>query len=278
MDWTATVGEWYQGWFEVERFDDGVTMIAEPCHSEDVKSYLVEGDESVAVIDTGMAVGDFAGLVARLTDRDPIVLQTHAHFDHIGASGAFRRVLVHPSEADDLAAGYPAERFRPWLDSRHLTGPLPDGFNPDQASIVGVGWAAPLVAGDIIDLGGRSIEVFHTPGHSPGGLTFLDRAAKILFPGDAVYEGPMFAFRPGSDPRDYRVTLRTLAELAAIADQIYPSHNRSPLDPADVIAMHEAYEAIWAGRPPDQRHPDRDVFDFGTFSFWLAPGSYGERG
>ena len=272
------MSEWYQDWYEVERFADGGTMIAEPLHSEDVKSYLVEGREAVAVLDTGMGVGDFVGLVAQLSDRPPIVLQTHAHFDHIGASGAFSRVMVHPSEAAEPAAGYPSDRFRRWLEPDHLSGPLPAGFNAAQAEIPGVGWAAPLVAGDLLDLGGRTIEVFHTPGHSPGGLTFLDRDAKIMFPGDAVYEGPMFAYRPGSDPRDYRVTLQTLAELSSIVDRVYPSHNRSPLEPADVVAMHEAYEAVWAGRAPDERHSDHDVFDFGTFSFWLMPGMYGDKG
>lgn len=272
------MSEWFQDWYEVERFAGGVTMIGEPLHSEDVKSYLVEGRDAVAVIDTGMGVGDFAGLVARLSNRPPIVLQTHAHFDHIGASAAFSRVMVHPSEAEDLAAGYPRDRFRRWLEPEHLSGPLPDGFSPAQAEIPGVGWAAPLVAGDLIDLGGRTIEVFHTPGHSAGGLTFLDREAKVMFPGDAVYEGPMFAFRPGSDSRDYRATLETLAELSSIVDRVYPSHNRSPLDPADVVAMHEAYEAIWAGRAPDERQADRDIFDFGAFSFWLAPGAYGDSG
>lgn len=271
------MGEWHEGWFEVERFDGGVTMIGEPLHAEDVKSYLVEGEDAVAVIDTGMGVGDFPGLVAQLSNRPPIVLQTHAHFDHIGASAAFSRVLVHPSEADDLAAGYPNNLFRRLFQPDQLSGSLPDGIDLEHAAIPGVDWAAPLVAGDIIDLGGRSIEVFHTPGHSPGGLTFLDREAKVLFPGDAIYEGPMFGYRPGSDPRDYRDTLRVLAELAAIVDRIYPSHNRSPLYPEDVVAMHEAYEAIWAGKSPDERYPDHDLFDFGSFSFWLTPGAYGRR-
>lgn len=267
------MGTWYQSWFEVERFGDGVVMIAEPLHSEDVKSYLIEGTDAVAVIDTGMGVGDFAGLVAELSRKPPIVLQTHAHFDHIGATSRFARVMVHPTEAEDLAAGYPNDRFRRWLEPEHLHGSLPAGFDAQRAAIAGANWAAPLVAGDLIDLGGRTIEVFHTPGHSPGGLTFLDRDARVMFPGDAVYDGPMFAFRAGSDPREYRATLQTLAELASIVDHIYPSHNRSPLAPAEIIAMHQAYETIWSGREPDERHPDHDVFRFGTFSFWITPGA-----
>ena len=60
-------------WFEVHRPGPGVTIIREPLGDDDVKSYLVEGTRHVAVLDTGMAVGDFAGLVASLSDKQPIV-------------------------------------------------------------------------------------------------------------------------------------------------------------------------------------------------------------
>ena len=60
-------------WFEVRRFPHAVTMIREPHHDEDVKVYLIEGDRDVAVLDTGLGVGDFAGLVASLSPRRPRV-------------------------------------------------------------------------------------------------------------------------------------------------------------------------------------------------------------
>jgi glyoxylase-like metal-dependent hydrolase (beta-lactamase superfamily II) len=263
-------------WYDVQRFPNGVTMVAEPHHYEDVKSYLVEGERDVAVLDTGMGVGDFAALVASLSARDPLVLHSHAHFDHIGASARFQRVLVHPAEADDLRAGYPNTRFRDWFDPHYVQlDRLPPGFDPASAAIAGCEPSGFLNHGDRIDLGGRVLEVFHTPGHSAGGITLLDRAARALFPGDAVYAGPMFAYRPYSDPVAYRDTLRLLAELADLADSVYPSHNAVPLSPDDVRSMHAAYEEIWAGRAPDERLPDRDVFEFGGFSFWLRPGGYG---
>lgn len=266
-------------WFHVERFPHGVTMIAEPHHSENVKSYLVEGERDIAVLDTGMGVGDFAGLIASLSDRDPIVLQSHAHFDHVGASARFKRVLVHPSEADSLRAGMSNEQFRPWLEPQHLRGSgLPREFDIDSAEIKGVAATGELQHGDLIDLGGRELEAFHTPGHSPGGITLLDRADRILFPGDAVYLGPMFAWRPYSDPVVYRDSLRLLAELADACDVVYPSHNQSPMTPEDVRQMHAEYENIWAGRKqPDKREPERDVFEFDGFSFWLRTGAYGDR-
>ncbi|HUG14095.1 MAG TPA: DinB family protein [Thermomicrobiales bacterium] len=264
------------GWFDVRRFPHGVTMIAEPGHYEDVKSYLIEGDRDVAVLDTGMGVGDFADLVASLTDRDPIVLHSHAHFDHIGASHRYDRVLVHPTESADLRAGYPNSSFEPWFSANYLVGNLlPDEFDPATSSIPGCEPTGELNHGDRIDLGERELEVFYTPGHSPGGVTLLDRAHRALFPGDAVYAGPMFAYRPYSDPVRYRETLELLAKLADHVDTVYPSHNAVPLTADDVRDMHRAYEEIWAGRTPDREDSEKHVFEFGNFSFWLRPGAYG---
>ncbi|MGH9172726.1 MAG: MBL fold metallo-hydrolase, partial [Vicinamibacterales bacterium] len=211
-----------------------------------------------------------------LSDKQPIVLHSHAHFDHIGASAQFERVLVHPSEVEDLRAGYPNDRFRSWFAPTHLIGDrLPADFDPSTAQIAGCEPTGTIEDSDSFDLGGRALEAFHTPGHSPGGITLLDRASRILFPGDAIYAGPMFAYRSYSDPVAYRATLRLLADLVDHADVIYPSHNAVPLTPGEVRAMYDAYETIWSGRAPDERHHDRDVYDFGRFSYWLRPGGYG---
>jgi glyoxylase-like metal-dependent hydrolase (beta-lactamase superfamily II) len=265
------------GWYDVVRFDDGITMIAEPGHHEDVKSYLVEGDRDVAILDTGMGVGDFAGLVRSLSSLDPVVLHSHAHFDHIGASSKYQRVYVHESEADDLRAGYPSDRFERWFHPQYMRDiPLPVGFNPATASIDGKEPSGFLNHGDAIDLGSRTLEVFHTPGHSPGGITLFDREAGALFPGDAVYAGPMFSFRVDADPRAYRESLALLATLSHSARVVYPSHNAVPMTPETVREMHQAYEEIWAGRTPDESLKDRDIFRFPGFSFELAPGRYGD--
>ena len=101
-------------------------MIREPHHCEDVKSYLIEGSRDVAVLDTGTGAGDFAGLVGALSSRRPRILQTHADWDHIGASFRFGDVLVHPSEADKLRAGYPAARYVAAFLGR--APPTPAGF------------------------------------------------------------------------------------------------------------------------------------------------------
>ena len=266
----------HRGWFEVRRFPHGITMIRESHHSEDVKSYLVEGDREVAVIDSGLGVDDFAALVAELSDRRPRLLQTHAHWDHIGASHRFVDVHVHPAEADALRQGIPSERYNEvfWRDAFDHTR-VPTGFDT-SSGVQGIEPSGLLENGIRIDLGGRELEVVHTPGHSPGGVSFLDRRARALFCGDLLYRGRMYVFFANSDASAFRESLRRVASLADDVDAIYPSHGDSPLGPGDILTIHDAFEEVWNGRAPVQYgslygYPVA-VYDFGRFSFLLPPG------
>ena len=265
-----------QDWFEVRRFPHAITMIREPHHREDVKSYLIEGSRDVAVLDTGTGAGDFAGLVGSLSSRRPRILQTHADWDHIGASFRFDEVLVHPSEADKLRAGYPAARYAAEFSPQSADpSRLPSDFDP-SAGIPGsmpTGW---LEHGDLIDLGERVLEIFHSPGHSPGGVSFLDREARAFFVGDLLYLGRMLLFFPGGDPAAFRESLRLVAEVVEDVDVIYPAHDSVPLVPADVRAIRDAYETVWAGRAPDRYGTlygyRAAIHEFDRFSFNMPPG------
>ncbi len=265
-----------RGWFEVRRFPHAITMIREPHHREDVKSYLIEGSRDVAVLDTGTGAGDFAGLVGSLSSRRPRILQTHADWDHIGASFRFGEVLVHPSEAEKLRAGYPADRFVAEFSPESADpNRLPSDFDPSSGipGCAPTGW---LEHGDRIDLGERVLEIFHTPGHSPGGVSFLDREARAFFVGDLLYLGRMLLFFPGGDPAAFRESLRLAAEVVEDVDVIYPAHDAVPLAPADVRAIRDAYETVWAGRAPDQYGTlygyRAAIHEFERFSFNMPPG------
>lgn len=274
-------------WYEIERLGDGITVVGEPMHAEAVKSYLVEGERDVAVIDTGLGVSDFRAMVALLSDRDPIVLQTHGHWDHIGGSHAFERVLIHPNEAYALRRGFPNRMYAPLFSPQRVKGrTLPDGFDLATAEIPPREPSGELSHGDVIDLGGREVEVFFTPGHSQGGVSLLDRQTGALFCGDAVNLGGMWLFLPRSDAEAFRSTIGLLAELAESGrvSAIYPAHGSIPLAPDDLIAMRDAFDEVWAGRERD-RHvrwdigfPERvpvDVHEFGRFSFLLGTDRYG---
>ena len=274
------------GWFQVRNIGEGITIIAEPLHAEGVKSYLVEGERDVAVIDTGLGVADFAALVRQLSDRDPLVIQTHGHWDHIGHTWAFERRLIHPSEVYTLQRGFPNAMYRPLFSPQRLRGAaLPPEFDPETAAIPACEPTGTLDHGDVVDLGGRTLEVLHTPGHSPGGISFLDRQTGTLFSGDAINYGGCWLFLPRSDAAAFRATIRMLAEMSDHFQAIYPSHEHAPIPPSDLRFAHEAFEEVWAGREPDSRirwdigFPEKvpvDVHKMGEFNFLLREGAYGE--
>ncbi|MGH2615388.1 MAG: MBL fold metallo-hydrolase [Thermomicrobiales bacterium] len=268
--------------FTIRRFPHGVTMIQESDQREVVAAYLVEGTRDLAVIDTGLGSGGFPELVRTLSSRRPMVLQTHRHWDHIGASDAFKDVRAHPAEQTARWVGWPWE---PDSDAGNCdataTGrePSPSITWAPGASLT---CASSLNHGDRIALGGRTLEVLHTPGHSPGGLSFLERDAGTLFSGDLVYFGQMLLFVSGSDRAAYRESLHALSEIVANLDAIYPSHGDVPLHAQDVIAIRDAFESVWNGKAPNWHgtYSGRRVaiHDFGRFSFLLPPGDWRKTG
>ncbi len=268
-------GDLVQGWFAVSAPEEGVFTIEEPLHEEQVKSYLVVGSERAILIDTGMGVGDIRTLVADLTDRPVTVVNSHAHWDHIGGNGLFAEILIHPSEADVLRRGVPNARLRPNFTPDRLLGPLPTGFDPATAAFPPTPPTGLLHGGETLDLGGRSLEVIHAPGHSPGGIVLLDREGRTLFSTDVAYPGALYCLAPDADLGTYRETMMRLAPLAGDVDRAYPAHNASPMDPALLPLMRDALEAVEEGRAPDAMDADVLIHRFDGFSVWLTPDKLG---
>lgn len=241
-----------QDWFRVWEDRPGIWVIEEPLHSEGVKSYLIIGSERAALIDTGMGVGDIRALVTSITNLPVVVLQSHAHNDHIGGAWQFDEVYIHSAEADDLARGMVAERLASWFAPAEMSGPLPETFNPVGYAIPGKQPAGMLNEGDTIDLGDIQLEVFYTPGHSKGGLVFLDRANRTLFSTDVVYLRELYLMVPDSSAPVYAGTLERLVEFVALVDRLYPSHGPTPIDPGIIPAMATAMRQVADGRAADR--------------------------
>lgn len=240
-----------QDWYGILRYPNGVTAVRELLRvGSEVKSFLVEGERDVAVIDTGTGLYDYAALVASLSERNPINLQTHGHWDHIGSCYGFEQVRIHPEDARFLRAGDPNAAYRTHFGENGIPlDMLPDGFDLETAAIPGCEPTGELHDGDSIDLGDRVLEVIHTPGHSPGSVSFLDREARFLIPGDVIKTGAILLMLDGGNPYDYRETLRRVVGMLDAVDVIYTAHT-DPMTPDDVRALHDAYESVWAGNVP----------------------------
>ena len=239
-----------QGWFAVREVEPGVVEIEEPWHDEHVKCHLIIGTERALLIDTGTGVGDLRSLVTELTALPLTVLHSHAHWDHIGGTHRFvgmAELLIHAAEAANLAAGRSLDRRHEDFAPERLAGPLPTAYAAIPPIV-----ATGLVHGGVtFDLGGRTLEVIHAPGHSSGGVVVLDRANGILFSTDAAYPGALYCYSDDADLDVYRTTMAMLAELAPALRVVYPSHDRSPMDPTLLPKMRDGLEAIAAGRLPE---------------------------
>lgn len=145
-------------------------------------------DDSVgvgAIIDPGDDADIIITMVKELGVQVDRILATHCHFDHIAAVAALKRELelefiAHEGDLFFVEDG--KEAARKWgFDIEQP--PKPDRFIED---------------GDKIEVGNFSLEVLHTPGHSPGGVSFLHN--KIIFAGDCLFQGSIGRtdFRMGS--------------------------------------------------------------------------------
>ncbi|HEV2073499.1 MAG TPA: MBL fold metallo-hydrolase [Thermomicrobiales bacterium] len=263
-----------QPWYDVRRAEPGIFIIEEPFHYEHVKSYLVEGDERALLLDTGTGAGDLRALVESLTDRPVFLVNSHAHWDHIGCNRQFDERWIHEAEADaaTLVDGVGNERLRHAFAPEGLTGPLPEGFDVETFVIPPAVPTGVMEDGHHFDLGGRGLEVLHCPGHSPGGIALLDRANGALFSTDVAYAGALYVYEP-ANLLTYQASLQRLADLAPTLHAVYPAHDASPIEPAMLPGMAQGVRDAMDGMEPSSRAGDMARYEFDGFvlQVWGMP-------
>ena len=234
-----------QPWFEVFAVAPGVRAIYEGGHWENVVSYLVEGDERALLFDTGLGIGDMKRVVGELTALSVVVVNSHAHYDHIGGNHAFDGVLAAKTPFSEGArGGIPNRRARRFVPPESLFRDPPADFDRASYRIRAFSHAGFLTAGETLDLGGRVLEVLATPGHSPDSICLIDRKNRILLAGDTWYAGPVFAQLDHSDVDAYAATAQRLAALAKDVDLVLPGHSPPTRDTEVLVRFDAAWRSI----------------------------------
>ena len=143
-----------------------------------------------AIVDPGCASPqEILTLVSFISARclEPVcIMLTHAHFDHIYGMSALTRqygipVYAHKKEMFTL------EKTNPYA-CQAFGLPLPDTFPISAEGSSEEGRYIPVKEGDVVKIGSLSFEVIETPGHTVGGVCYLERTGKILFCGDTVMD------------------------------------------------------------------------------------------
>lgn len=190
--------------------------------------FLLVGEEKALLIDTGTGVFDLPLLLKTLTDKPVQVVLTHGHPDHAGAIGWFDEVYAHPDDFE-MALGLTYEGRRGYADSLLKVNPHAPVTAEDTIRFEKQPKMLPMFDGETIDLGGRKVMVFETPGHTPGGLSFLDVRERIFITGDACNGNTLLlAFSGEPHPKQTLSTLKATAEkmiqLEPLYDRNYNGH------------------------------------------------------
>ncbi len=258
-------------WFDIRETEPGIYIIEESFHFEQVKSYLIVGSERAILLDTGMGVDDIKVAVDALTEKPIVVVNSHAHWDHIGGNHLFDEIWIHPAEAADLESGVGNDVMRRWFQPEQLSGPLPDGVTAETMVIPPSKATGLLQDGQQFDIGGRVLEVVYGPGHSVGGISLVDRASGILFSTDVAYGGALYVYAV-DDLQVYQRSLTRLVALAPDLRTVYPCHNASPMSPDILPRMAAGLASIVDGLEPSWADGTRTGWEFAGFSVELKLG------
>jgi hydroxyacylglutathione hydrolase len=173
---------------------DGHTWVGTGHLLSNESIYLVEGSTKAVLIDAGQKIAGLDKVVASLTKKPVMLVATHAHPDHTGAAiNDFPELWIAPGDT--------ASRF-----VKDYKGALKE-----------------LQDGQVIDLGGRTLDVVFTPAHTPGSTTFIDKKAGYGFSGDSFGSGNLLLTAP------FSTLLATCQKMSAVMEkngikQLYPGH------------------------------------------------------
>ena len=258
-------------WFEVYRIRPGVLAIYEPHQFEEVISYLILGDKHAILFDTGLGVASIHDVTARLTALPITVINSHTHFDHTGGNADFSDIANEALPySRHNAKGQSNLYSRDALAPARICGSLPPGAKPDAYAIRPWHVTQTVHDGEKFELGGRTLEVIFTPGHTPDSLMLLDRANGLLFTGDTFYPGPIYLFTPETNFAAYAHSVARIAPLAGQLKLLLPAHNVPVASPENLTRLESAVQKVRSGQAKATVTDGRREYSFDGFSLLLA--------
>ena len=146
--------------------------------------YIIEGKDKAVLIDAGTTIPNLDRIVAKITKKPVTLILTHVHPDHAGAAGCFDEVWINPADTVFVPT-----------------------FMPDYKDTIKY-----LENGQLIDLGGRVLETYFTPGHTPGSTTFLEVGTEIGYSGDSFGNGNLLVLGLPDTHQDLSGFIRLLQQ------------------------------------------------------------------
>jgi glyoxylase-like metal-dependent hydrolase (beta-lactamase superfamily II) len=292
---------------------EGVHRIPLPLPGDGLRAvnvYAIEDGSALTLVDSGWALAEarqrletaLAGIGHELGDVRRFLV-THVHRDHYTLAIAVRRlfgsrVLLGAGEQESLEliinrSESPADIYGRLL-RRYGAAPIVEWIRrdwPDRDA--GADWEKPeewLAGTDEVEVGGRTLRVVPTPGHTRGHVVFADLSGGLLFAGDHVlpHITPSIGFEPARPELplgDYLSSLRVVRAMPDLRllpahgsvtdsthvriDELIVHHDRR-LDACATVVRHGAATAYEAARALTWTRRERHFDDLDPFNQMMA--------
>jgi hydroxyacylglutathione hydrolase len=171
-----------------------------------------EGGDRAVIVDPGDEAPRLLQAIEDAGVTLDAILLTHTHFDHVGAVAPIARATGVPVYCPRIEV--------PVLQDVMAYVPWP-GFGPFES------WdpEETVQGGETLELAGLTLDVIHTPGHSPGHVAYAVRGEQSLLSGDVLFQGSVGRTDlPGGDGPTLLRSIATLLERFDDETRVYPGH------------------------------------------------------
>jgi hydroxyacylglutathione hydrolase len=210
-------------WFKSEKIADGVYKIQDGNISN---SYLVIGKKKALLIDPGTGFGDICRVVKEITKLPMEVILTHSHPDHSGGINQFPSFYIHKNDTTMLNYFQKPEIKKEFYKNLGLIR-IPKDERIDSVNFVEKPKTKLIPKTSKIKLGGRTITVIFTSGHTAGSISLIDSKTKILFSGDNLGSEIWLHPADAQGIEVYEASLKTLISNQGKFNQLFPGHGQS---------------------------------------------------
>ena len=196
-------------YFSICKYDDELYQIKDALGS--LISVII-GKDKALVLDTGYGIGNIYEEVRKITNLPLLIIDSHGHMDHTGGNYLFKEVYIH---SQDLALVKKHNSLK-WrmrnIESAKNAKVLPDNFNEEDYLEKREGNL--LFLDDIknFDLGGKTLEVIHTPGHTAGSISLYCKEKKIMITSDAICQYVWLFLEESTSVREYISSVEKVLE------------------------------------------------------------------
>lgn len=172
--------------------------------------YLIQPDSdspAIYIIDPGEEANHIIEVIEQQNFEPQAILLTHAHLDHIKATGALCKhfgidVFCHADDVELFKS--PLNDFTPYL-ARDVEFPEPKTFEQF--------------------VGEREFQILHTPGHTQGGCLLYFEAGPLAFSGDTIFQGSVGRTDlPGGDHTQLIASIKREVFSLPPQTRLYPGH------------------------------------------------------